>query len=123
MIRTCVPGVNEEEKDISKINIREEIFIALAEGYLSEMYNELSPEELNNFVYAGKFMIYMQALRFLSDYLNNDVYYGSAYEGQNFYRTVNQVQLLKLLIQKEEKFSGIVSAIAQKKSQTLKHQL
>jgi len=59
----------------------------------------------------------MQALRFLSDYLNNDVYYGSAYEGQNFYRTVNQVQLLKLLIQKEEKFSGIVSAIAQKKLQ------
>jgi Ser/Thr protein kinase RdoA (MazF antagonist) len=117
MIRTCVPGVNEEEKDISKINIREEIFIALAEGYLSEMYNELSSEELNNFVYAGKFMIYMQALRFLSDYLNNDVYYGSAYEGQNFYRTVNQAQLLKLLIQKEEKFSGIVSAIAQKKLQ------
>jgi thiamine kinase-like enzyme len=116
MIRTCVPCVNEEEKDISKIQIREEIFIALAEGYLSKMYNELSKEELSKFVYAGKFMIYMQALRFLSDYLNNDVYYGSAYEGQNFYRTVNQVQLLKLLIQKEKKFSDIVVNIVRKKS-------
>jgi len=123
MIRTCVPCVNEEEKNISKIQIREEIFVALAEGYLSEMYNELTEEELNHFVYAGKFMIYMQALRFLSDYLNNDVYYGSAYEGQNFFRTANQTQLLKLLIENEKKFSGIVSAIVQKKSHSLKHQL
>ena len=114
MIRTCVPCVNEEEKDISKIYIREEIFVALAEGYLSEMYDELSEEELNNLVYAGKFMVYMQALRFLSDYLNNDVYYGSAYNDQNFHRAANQIQLLKLLIQNEKKLSGIVSNIIQK---------
>jgi hypothetical protein len=58
----------------------------------------------------------MQALRFLSDYLNNDIYYGSSYEGQNFYRTANQVQLLKLLIQEEKKFSDIVANIVRKKS-------
>ncbi len=120
MIRTCVPCVNEEEKDISKIQIREEIFIALAEGYLSEMYNELSKAELSHFVYAGKFMIYMQALRFLTDYLNNDVYYGSAYNGQNFYRAANQTQLLKLLTDSEKKFSDIVSNIVQKKSHVVK---
>lgn len=123
MLRTYLSPVSEEEKDISRICIREEIFTALAEGYLSEMYNELSSEELSNFVYAGKFMIYMQALRFLSDYLNNDVYYGSVYEGQNFFRAANQTQLLKLLIGNENKFSGIVSTIVQKKSQILKHQL
>ncbi len=114
MIRTCVPSVSEEEKDINKIHIREEIFVAVAEGYLSEMYNELSSEELNSFVYAGKFMIYMQALRFLSDYLNNDVYYGSVYEDHNFYRASSQVHLLKLLIENEKKFSEIVSGIAKK---------
>ncbi len=86
----------------------------MAEGYLSEMYNELSSEELNSFVYAGKFMIYTQALRFLSDYLNNDVYYGSVYEDHNFYRASNQVHLLKLLIENEKKFSEIVSGIAKK---------
>lgn len=123
MMRTCMPCVNEEEKVISKIQIRKQIFIALAEGYLNEMYNELSEEELNSFVYAGKFMIYMQALRFLSDYLNNDVYYGSVYEDQNFYRTANQVQLLKLLIDNEKEFSSIVIDIVRKKSQSLKHQL
>ncbi len=112
MIRTCVPAVSEEENDIAKIYIREEIFVAVAEGYLSEMCNELSSEELNSFVFAGKFMIYMQALRFLSDYLSNDAYYGSTYEDHNFYRASNQAQLLKLLIENEKKFSAIVSDIA-----------
>ena len=122
MIRTCLPSVSEEEKDITKICIREEIFVAAAEGYLTEMHNELSEEELNSFVYAGKFMIYMQALRFLSDYLNNDIYYGSAYEGHNFYRASNQVHLLKLLIQKEKEFSAIVLDVAKKRRRGLNYQ-
>jgi thiamine kinase-like enzyme len=115
MIRTCVPSVSEEEKDIDKIHIRKEIFVGVAEGYLSEMHGELSEEELSCFVYAGKFMIYMQALRFLSDYLNNDVYYGRAYEDHNFYRASNQTHLLKLLIQNEKDFSAIVFDVAKKR--------
>ena len=77
MIRTYISPVNEDEADFSMIEMREDYFTAIAEGYLSEMFNELSKTELNHFVYAGKFMIYMQALRFLTDYLNNDIYYGS----------------------------------------------
>lgn len=42
-------------------------------------------------------MIYMQALRFLTDYLNNDIYYGSRYEGQNHVRARNQSVLLQRL--------------------------
>jgi len=108
MIRTYISPVGEEEKDFSKLEMREDYFTAIAEGYLEEMYRELSDAEIDHFVYAGKFMIYMQALRFLTDYLNNDAYYGSAYEGHNFVRAGNQVQLLKLLIEKEEKFQSIV---------------
>ena len=48
------------------------------------MKDELTGEEKEHFIYAGKFMIYMQAMRFLTDHLNNDIYYGAKYEGQNF---------------------------------------
>jgi len=102
MMRTYLSPVSEEEKDISKIDIREEYFKAIAEGYLNEMEKELTTIEKKYLVYAGKFMIYMQALRFLTDYLNNDIYYGSKYEGQNFIRANNQVYLLKKIIEKEE---------------------
>lgn len=65
------------------------------------MQQELSTEEKEQVVYAGKFMLYMQALRFLTDYLNNDVYYGSAYEGRNLVRANNQITLLQRLSERE----------------------
>ena len=101
MLRTYLSPVSEEEKDYSKIEIREEFFKSVIQGYVSEMKDELSAEEKRYFVYAGKFMIYMQALRFLTDYLNNDVYYGSKYPGHNFVRANNQLTLLKHLSEKE----------------------
>lgn len=102
MLRTYLSPVSEEEKDYSKIEIREEYFYAIVQGYLGEMQFELSEDEKRHFVYAGKFIIYMQAIRFLTDYLNNDIYYGPKYEGHNFIRANNQIVLLKRLIEKED---------------------
>ncbi|MEO6723557.1 MAG: aminoglycoside phosphotransferase family protein [Ferruginibacter sp.] len=109
MIRTYLSPVSEEEKDFSKIEIRDEYFKAIAEGYLGEMNDELSETEKKHFVYAGKFMIYMQALRFLTDYLNNDIYYGSKYEGHNFVRANNQMVLLNKLIEKERYLNSLIT--------------
>jgi len=102
MMRTYLSPVSEEENDFSKIEVREEYFQAIVDGYLSEMKNELTEEEKNYFVYAGKFMIYMQAIRFLTDHINNDIYYGAKYEGHNLMRCNNQLELLKQLLAKEE---------------------
>ncbi|MBP6023169.1 phosphotransferase enzyme family protein [Ferruginibacter sp.] len=101
MMRTYLSPVSEEEKDFSKIEIRQEYLDAIINGYLSEMENELTGKEKKAFLYAGKFMIYMQALRFLIDHLNNDVYYGAKYDGHNFVRGKNQLVLLEKLIEIE----------------------
>ncbi len=63
---------------------------------------ELSDQEKEQFVYSGLFMIYMQAVRFLTDHLENDRYYGAAYPGQNMVRTKNQLALLEALLAKEK---------------------
>lgn len=109
MLRTYLSPVSEEEKDFSTIEIREDYFVAIAEGYLGQLKDVLSEEEKSHFVYAGKFMIYMQALRFLTDYLNDDLYYGSKYEGHNFVRAGNQLTLLQKLIDKEDKLQQLVT--------------
>jgi hypothetical protein len=111
MIRTYLSPVSEEEKDFNKIQIREDFFEAIANGYLSEMGGELSEVEIRHFVYGGMFMIYMQALRFLTDYLNNDIYYGAAYEGHNYLRAKNQVVLLEKLLEKKDKFNKMVTKL------------
>lgn len=102
MLRTYLSPVSEEENDFSKIEIREEYFHAIKEGYLSEMQDELSVPEREHFIYAGKFMIYMQALRFLTDHMNRDRYYGARYEGHNLVRANNQLTLLQRLIESEK---------------------
>ncbi len=61
-------AVSEEETDFEIINVREDYFVAIVEGYLSEMKAVLTEEEQKVFIYAGKFMIYMQSVRFLADY-------------------------------------------------------
>jgi hypothetical protein len=76
------------------------------------MNTELTTEEKKYFVYAGKFMIYMQALRFLTDYLNNNIYYGASYELHNLHRAINQLTLLQLLTQKEDALNKRVSVFA-----------
>lgn len=106
MIRTYVSPVSEEEADFEKIVVREEFYKAIVQGYYNEIKGELTGQEQDHFFYAGKFMIYMQALRFLTDYLNNDMYYGAKYNGQNFIRAKNQAVLLERLIEKEKLFTG-----------------
>jgi Ser/Thr protein kinase RdoA (MazF antagonist) len=111
MMRTYLSPVSEEEKDLSKIEIRDEYFKAIADGYLSEMGNELSASEKKYLVYAGKFMTYMQALRFLTDHLNNDIYYGAKYKDHNFVRANNQATLLKKISEKEKLLQEIIIGI------------
>jgi Ser/Thr protein kinase RdoA (MazF antagonist) len=108
MLRTYLSPVSEEEKDFTKIEIREDYFAAIANGYLGQLKDELTDTEKNHFIYAGKFLIYMQALRFLTDYLNEDVYYGSKYDGHNFVRACNQITLLQKLIEKETRLQEIL---------------
>lgn len=100
MMRTYLSPVSEEECDFTKIQVRPEYYYAIVEGYLSEMEDELSATEKSYLFYAGEFMIYMQAVRFLTDHLNNDQYYGAAYEGHNYNRAMNQIVLLQRLKEK-----------------------
>ncbi|MBK6635021.1 MAG: aminoglycoside phosphotransferase family protein [Chitinophagaceae bacterium] len=99
MMRTYLCPVSEEEKDFSKITIRSAFYDAIVNGYLSEMRAVLSEQELTYFHFAGKFMIYMQAIRFLTDHINDDIYYGAKYDGHNFVRAGNQLTLLQRLIE------------------------
>jgi len=108
MMRTYLSPANEEETDLSKIHIRESFFSAVCKGYLSEMGNVLTEAEKKYFIFSGKLMIYMQAIRFLTDFLNNDIYYGTKYPGHNLIRARNQFTLLNKYEAAEEKFKQLI---------------
>lgn len=116
MMRTYLSPANEEVKDFSKIEVRDDFFKAIVNGYLSSMGDELTGDEQRLIFYSGTFLIYMQAIRFLADYFNRDVYYGARYEEQNFVRAGNQLTLLKRLIEKSSVFHDIIAAELQTRS-------
>jgi thiamine kinase-like enzyme len=99
MVRTYVSPASEEEADLPAVVVRREFYHAIHEGYLGVMGDVLSAAERGQFFYSGLFMVYMQALRFLADHLNGDVYYGARYKGHNYNRAANQVALLRRLME------------------------
>lgn len=95
MMRTYLSPLNEEATQSSEIWVRHDVYTAIREGYLAAMHHELSKEEKNAFFFAGQYMIYMQAIRFLTDYLMDDKYYRVEYPDQNFMRANNQLAFLQ----------------------------
>lgn len=97
LIRSTAPSHPEWSADFSSLEIRKEIYHALIEGYLDQAGTFLTQMERQRLHHTGLLMTFMQALRFLTDYLNGDVYYKTAYPDQNLHRAANQFTLLKKL--------------------------
>ncbi|HSC52658.1 MAG TPA: aminoglycoside phosphotransferase family protein [Phnomibacter sp.] len=106
MMRTYLSPVSEEESDFDKIEVRKDFYEAIVNGYYNEMKAVMTDAEPRYFFYAGTFMIYMQALRFLTDHLLGDPYYGAKYPGHNLVRSGNQAVLLQKLQTKKSLLEG-----------------
>lgn len=108
MIRSMACTQSESSVDFSSIDIHPDFYKALMNGYKEAIKDEFTVAEKKNIHYSGLIMIYMQALRYMTDYLNNDIYYRIEYKEQNFDRAKNQLVLLKKLegfLKREYQFS------------------
>ncbi|MEJ7740156.1 MAG: phosphotransferase [Chitinophagaceae bacterium] len=97
MIRSMACSVDENSTAWENIGIRGSYYQAILNGYLDGIENGLTEKEKTCIHYSGLIMIYMQSLRYVTDYLNNDIYYKTAYAEQNLNRALNQFILLEHL--------------------------
>jgi hypothetical protein len=97
MIRSMASSEDESSSNFSGINIRKDFYESIIDGYMEVMQELLTDPEKKFIHYSGLLITYMQALRFLSDYLNGDMYYRTTYPEQNFDRATNQLTLLQRL--------------------------
>ncbi len=94
MCRTYLCPVNEACQDLNQIKVIPERWTAIQNGYSEAMGEFLTSFEKDHFAFSGQSIIFMQALRFLTDYLQLDQYYKVERPSQNLDRTLNQNQLL-----------------------------
>jgi serine/threonine protein kinase len=94
-IRTICNTAAEDEKNLEKVHFNITFYKAYKKGFLEEIKDNLTPTELEHLPLSAKTMIFIMALRFLTDYLNNDIYYKTDFEDHNLVRSKNQFKLLE----------------------------
>ena len=109
-IRTGAATAAEDEPDTSKMGIDLHYFRAFAQGFL-EKATTLTAEEINTLAEGALIITLEQAVRFLKDYLDGDVYYHIAYPTHNLIRARAQIKLAQDMVQKMQAMQEIVQSI------------
>ena len=94
-IRSTACTSLEDEHDLTKVKIDLELFESYTRGYLSEISDCITQEELNLMAKSIEIITLELAIRFLNDYINGDTYFKVEYNKQNLYRTKAQLALVK----------------------------
>ncbi|MEN8079245.1 aminoglycoside phosphotransferase family protein [Clostridioides difficile] len=107
-IRSGATHALEDEKDLSKVYVDLEFFEAFTKGFLEGTDSSLTEKEIEMLPMGAKVITLEQGIRFLTDYLDGDVYYKTSYEEQNLDRTRTQLKLVKDMELKWDNLKSIV---------------
>lgn len=100
MVRTATCEAEEDEKDLSKVKLEMPFFESLVEGYLDATNEFLTQSEIDNLAFAGWLITTEIAIRFLTDYLDGDLYFRTEYPEHNLVRARNQLKLAQSIDEK-----------------------
>ena len=109
MIRSMACSQDENSRELDQLELLPDFYRSIVGGYLDGMGDLLGAAEKNHIHFSGLMMVYMQALRFLEDFLRGDSYYQTSYNDQNLDRALNQLALLdklEIFLQQEYQFRG-----------------
>lgn len=108
-IRSGATHALEDEKDLDKVYVDLEFFEAFTKGFLEGTNSSLTEKEIEMLPMGAKVITLEQAIRFLTDYLDGDVYYKTSYSNQNLDRTRTQLKLVKDIEEKWNELNNIVN--------------
>lgn len=108
MIRTMTCSVDENEQDIEKVKFNRKVFEEICIGFSNGIKIQISEDEKKSLVHAGSYMALIMGIRFLTDFLNNDIYYRTTYDLHNLNRAKNQFQLVKKLESSKDYIQNII---------------
>ena len=111
MVRTTTSPTKEDERDLSKVTMQFPMFEALVRGYLSSAGEFLTPAEKKFLAFSGKLITFEIGLRFLTDYLEGDIYFKVHRDGHNLDRCRTQFKLVESIQQQEQAMNKLVESI------------
>ena len=113
-IRSAGNSTEEDETDLSKVYLDIGKFTAFAEGFLKATARHITEAEIDSLALGSFVLTFECGMRFLTDYLEGDKYFRTAYTGHNLVRTKCQYKLAEDMLNKMEEMKQIVRNIATK---------
>lgn len=108
-LRTGANFTAEDDPNLANVGFNMDIFKAFTKGYLTSAGAFLTPIEREHLPFAAKLFPFMQCVRFLTDYINGDVYYKIKYPEHNLDRAKNQLALFNSVCSHEEAMKNFIA--------------
>lgn len=107
-IRTGASTAAEDETDLHRVGIDLNMYRAFCEGFLGACGRSLTPLEVETLPWGAKLMTLENAVRFMADHLNGDVYFHIARQGHNLDRCRAQLALVADMERKWDEMNRII---------------
>lgn len=111
MVRSMANPAAEDERDLTRVHLRFDIFEAIARGYLDSASAFLTQAEKSSLPLGGKLITFEQGIRFLADYLRGDTYYKTSRDEQNLDRCRMQFKLVESIEREEDRMNRSIEAL------------
>lgn len=95
LMRSACDPEAEDTEDLEAIRVDMDIYKAIVDGYVSSARDMLRPDEVRLLPEAGWAMTMEVGVRFLTDYLDGDVYFRIARPDHNLVRAKSQLTFAK----------------------------
>lgn len=102
---------SEDEKDLEKVQLSLTLFESFTRGFLSACATALTKAEVDHLAFSAKLMTLECGIRFLTDYLDGDVYFKTSYSDHNLVRARNQFKLVYEMEKNMDEMNAIVQRI------------
>lgn len=112
MVRTATSPALEDEVDVSKVTMQMPMFGALVRGYLSAAKPFLNAAEIGHLGFSGKIIALEIGIRFLTDFLEGDVYFKTKRDGHNLDRCRTQLALVRSIDEQMDAMNRLVEEVA-----------
>lgn len=101
----------EDEPDTSKIALDMDLFRAFTKGFISEVKGSLTENEMKMLPLGVKIMTCELAMRFLTDYIDGDLYFKVRSPEHNLIRAHAQMKLLEDVETKYEQMCAVIDEL------------
>jgi hypothetical protein len=101
----------EDETDLDKVKLDLELYEQFANGFIAGCRGTLTREEIALLPLGALTITLEQAIRFLGDYLEGDIYYKIHRENHNLDRARTQIKLVQEMEEKWEIMTNIIGGV------------